>query len=134
MVGFPDGLLFCYSSRDGECAYDFLADFGGRTPARHHGNLLLRFRADAAQYRQGPAGTAQDGEDGQRRQVHMSNPVAPAGVAHLYQGYEPKLLTAADLAALPSELPSGTVLYGLHHGVLVTMPPPETFTALSSRT
>ena len=32
----------------------------------------------------------------------MSNPVALAGVAHLYQGYEPKLLTAADLAALPS--------------------------------
>jgi Uma2 family endonuclease len=54
----------------------------------------------------------------------MSNPVTPAGLAHLYQGYEPKLLTAADLAALPSELPSGTVLYELHHGVLVTMPPP----------
>jgi Uma2 family endonuclease len=54
----------------------------------------------------------------------MSNPVAPAGVAHLYQGYEPKLLTAADLAALPSELPSGPVLYELHHGVLVTIPPP----------
>jgi Uma2 family endonuclease len=54
----------------------------------------------------------------------MSNPVVPAGVAHLYQGYEPKLLTAADLAVLPSELPSGTVLYELHHGVLVTMPPP----------
>ena len=54
----------------------------------------------------------------------MSNPVAPAGVAHLYQGYEPKLLTAADLAALPSELPSGTIRYELHHGVLVTMPPP----------
>jgi len=54
----------------------------------------------------------------------MSNPVALAGVAHLYQGYEPKLLTAADLAALPSALPSGTVLYELHHGVLVTLPPP----------
>ena len=54
----------------------------------------------------------------------MSKSVAPAGVAHLYQGYEPKLLTAADLAALPSELPSGTVRYELHHGVLVTMPPP----------
>jgi Uma2 family endonuclease len=55
----------------------------------------------------------------------MSNPVAPAGVAHLYQGYEPKLLTAADLAALPTELPSGTVRYELHHGVLVTLPPLE---------
>ncbi len=54
----------------------------------------------------------------------MSNPASPAGLAHLYQGYEPKLLTAADLAALPSELPSGTVRYELHHGVLVTMPPP----------
>ena len=54
----------------------------------------------------------------------MNNPVARAGVAHLYQGYEPKLLTAADLAALPSELPSGTVCYELHHGVLVTLPPP----------
>jgi Uma2 family endonuclease len=54
----------------------------------------------------------------------MSNPVAQAGLAHLYQGYEAKILTAADLAALPSELPSGTVRYELHHGVLVTMPPP----------
>jgi Uma2 family endonuclease len=54
----------------------------------------------------------------------MSNSVAPAGVAHLYQGYEPKLLTAADLATLPSELPSGTVRYELHHGVLVIIPPP----------
>jgi Uma2 family endonuclease len=54
----------------------------------------------------------------------MSNPVAQPGLAHLYQGYEPKLLTAADLAVLPSELPSGTVRYELHHGVLVTMPPP----------
>ena len=54
----------------------------------------------------------------------MSKPIAPAGEAHLGQGYEPKLLTAADLAALPSELPSGTVRYELHHGVLLTMPPP----------
>jgi Uma2 family endonuclease len=54
----------------------------------------------------------------------MSNPVAVAGVTHLDQGCETKLLTAADLAALPSELPSGTVRYELHHGVLVTKPPP----------
>jgi Uma2 family endonuclease len=54
----------------------------------------------------------------------MSNSAASAGVAHLYQGFEPKLLTTADLAALPSELPSGTVRYELHHGVLVTIPPP----------
>src|SRR5258708_8023781 len=39
-------------------------------------------------------------------------------------GYEPKLLTAADLAQMPSDLPSGPVLYELHHGVLITMPPP----------
>src|SRR5262245_55768487 len=39
-------------------------------------------------------------------------------------GYQPKLLTAADLAQMPSDLPSGTVLYELHHGVLITMPPP----------
>jgi Uma2 family endonuclease len=33
-------------------------------------------------------------------------------------------LTAADLAALPSELPSGPVLYELDNGRLVIMPPP----------
>jgi Uma2 family endonuclease len=36
----------------------------------------------------------------------------------------PKLFTVADLAVLPSELPSGTVRYELHHGRLITMPPP----------
>jgi Uma2 family endonuclease len=35
-----------------------------------------------------------------------------------------KLLTAADLAALPSDLPSGTVLYELDNGRLIIMPPP----------
>lgn len=35
-----------------------------------------------------------------------------------------RLLTAADLAALPTELPSGTVRYELDDGVLVVMPPP----------
>jgi Uma2 family endonuclease len=35
-----------------------------------------------------------------------------------------RLLTAADLAALPSELPSGTVLYELWEGVLRIMAPP----------
>jgi Uma2 family endonuclease len=35
-----------------------------------------------------------------------------------------KLLTAADLAAMPSELPSGPVLYELWEGVLHTMAPP----------
>lgn len=35
-----------------------------------------------------------------------------------------RLLTVADLAALPSELPSGTVLYELDNGRLIIMPPP----------
>jgi len=35
-----------------------------------------------------------------------------------------RLLTAADLAALPLELPSGPVLYELNNGRLVIMPPP----------
>jgi Uma2 family endonuclease len=35
-----------------------------------------------------------------------------------------RLLTAADLAALPEELPSGPVLYELDNGRLVTMAPP----------
>jgi Uma2 family endonuclease len=38
--------------------------------------------------------------------------------------YVPKLFTAADLEQLPSELPSGPVRYELHHGRLITMPPP----------
>src|SRR4051812_32092986 len=36
----------------------------------------------------------------------------------------PRLLTAADLAALPTELPSGTVRYELHNGQLFIMSPP----------
>src|SRR5579864_6201248 len=35
-----------------------------------------------------------------------------------------RLLTAADLAALPEELPSGPVLYELDNGRLIIMPPP----------
>jgi len=38
--------------------------------------------------------------------------------------YVPKLFTIADLERLPSELPSGPVHYELHHGRLITMPPP----------
>jgi Uma2 family endonuclease len=37
---------------------------------------------------------------------------------------QPRLLTVADLAVLPSELPSGPVLYELDNGRLVIMPPP----------
>jgi Uma2 family endonuclease len=39
-------------------------------------------------------------------------------------GMVPRLLTVADLAVLPSELPSGPVLYELDDGRLVIMPPP----------
>jgi len=38
--------------------------------------------------------------------------------------YAPKLFTVADVAELPSELPSGAVLYELDNGRLLTMPPP----------
>jgi Uma2 family endonuclease len=38
--------------------------------------------------------------------------------------FVPRLFSAADLAVLPSDLPSGPVLYELHHGRLITMPPP----------
>jgi Uma2 family endonuclease len=37
--------------------------------------------------------------------------------------YVPRLLTAADLAALPEELPSGTVRYELENGELRILPP-----------
>ncbi len=53
----------------------------------------------------------------------MSNPITPA-IAHLNHGYDPKLLTVADLAVLPSDLPSGSVRYELHRGVLIIMAPP----------
>lgn len=36
--------------------------------------------------------------------------------------YAPRLMTAADLAELPAELPSGPILYELDDGILVTMP------------
>jgi Uma2 family endonuclease len=36
-----------------------------------------------------------------------------------------RLLTAADLAALPSDLPSGSVRYELDAGRLIIMPPPR---------
>jgi Uma2 family endonuclease len=38
-----------------------------------------------------------------------------------------KLLTAADLAELPTNLPSGTVSYELHGGRLIVMAPPGDF-------
>ena len=38
--------------------------------------------------------------------------------------YAAKVFTIADVAELPSELPSGPVLYELDNGRLITMPPP----------
>ncbi len=38
--------------------------------------------------------------------------------------YAPKLFTVADVAELPSELPSGPILYELDNGRLIVMPPP----------
>jgi Uma2 family endonuclease len=38
--------------------------------------------------------------------------------------YVPRLFTAADLAEMPSDLPSGPVRFELDNGVLVTMSPP----------
>ena len=35
-----------------------------------------------------------------------------------------RLLTAADVAALPDRLPSGPVKYELHNGKLIVMAPP----------
>jgi Uma2 family endonuclease len=37
--------------------------------------------------------------------------------------YQPRLFTVADLAVMPSDLPSGPVRYELHHGRLLTLPP-----------
>ena len=50
--------------------------------------------------------------------VTLDTPVGPAA-------YAPRLLTAADFAALPTDLPSGDVRYELNDGVVVVMPPPS---------
>jgi Uma2 family endonuclease len=47
--------------------------------------------------------------------VDISEPATAAG---------PRLLTAADLAVLPEQLPSGPVRYELHQGRLIIMNPP----------
>ena len=49
----------------------------------------------------------------------IGTPVPP-----LLGEYVPKLFTIEDLELMPSELPSGPVRYELHHGRLITMPPP----------
>lgn len=38
--------------------------------------------------------------------------------------YPQRLFTAADVAVMPSDLPSGPVKYELHRGRLITLPPP----------
>jgi Uma2 family endonuclease len=53
----------------------------------------------------------------------IPTPLTPL-VPPLLTDYEPKLFTVADLEHLPSDLPSGHVHYELHHGRLITMPPP----------
>jgi hypothetical protein len=53
----------------------------------------------------------------------MSDPVT-SGDPGMQPPYQPKLFTAADLDLLPTELPSGPVLYEIHHGRLVTLCPP----------
>src|SRR4051794_794893 len=50
----------------------------------------------------------------------MLGPVVPP----LLSEYVPKLYTAADLAVMPTDLPSGPVRHELHHGRLISMPPP----------
>jgi Uma2 family endonuclease len=54
----------------------------------------------------------------------MSNPTTIPQPPSWPHDWTPKLFTAADLEQMPSDLPSGPVLYELHHGVLITMPPP----------
>lgn len=54
----------------------------------------------------------------------MSVPLTGPVVPPLLEDYQPRLFTAADLAAMPSELPSGPVRYELHHGRIIAMTPP----------
>jgi Uma2 family endonuclease len=52
--------------------------------------------------------------------------IAPTGalVPPFFDDYQPRLFTAADIAAMPTELPSGTFRYELHHGRLISLPLP----------
>jgi Uma2 family endonuclease len=55
----------------------------------------------------------------------MSDSIGTGPAVPPFDGdYVPKLFTLADLQQLPSQLPSGPVRYELHHGRLITMPPP----------
>ena len=50
----------------------------------------------------------------------MSDTIIPAPAWPV--DYQPRLFTVADLAEMPSDLPSGPVRYELHHGRLITLP------------
>jgi Uma2 family endonuclease len=54
----------------------------------------------------------------------MNAPLTGPVVPPLLGDYVPRLFTAADLAAMPTDLPSGPVRYELHHGRLILMTPP----------
>src|SRR4051812_15231264 len=59
-----------------------------------------------------------------RREVMNHTSDAGPVVLPLLQEYEPKLYTAADLALMPTDLPSGPARHELHHGRLISMTPP----------
>jgi Uma2 family endonuclease len=52
----------------------------------------------------------------------MSDVLSP-GLAADVPEYHARLFTAADMAAMPTQLPSGPVRYELHRGRLITMAP-----------
>jgi hypothetical protein len=53
----------------------------------------------------------------------MNEPTTPGSSATAWpEDYRPRLFTVADLAEMPSDLPSGPVRYELHHGRLITLP------------
>jgi Uma2 family endonuclease len=56
--------------------------------------------------------------------MHSPTPTGLPAAPDPSPDYTPRLFTVADLAVLPSDLPSGPVLYELHQGRLIAMPPP----------
>ena len=52
----------------------------------------------------------------------MSDVLNPS-VQPPWPDHVPRLFTVADVAEMPTYLPSGSVRYELHHGRLITMPP-----------
>src|SRR4051794_38570870 len=49
--------------------------------------------------------------------------VLGSSVPPIWQDYVARVFTAADMAQMPTDLPSGSVRYELHHGRLITMAP-----------